>query len=134
MALDKIYLPPSSMNVSINYSFSTGPSIQLCANTEATSIMHTSRNGNGEETASLNQPPKPWTTNETLVVLFLDAAKTSSLDGKWKRKIMSELLFKVLHARSAAEHDKFKEQHTNREAKGATASSFRTELKVLTNI
>jgi hypothetical protein len=46
---------------------------------------------------------------------------------------MSALIFKVLHARSAAEHEKYKEQHTNREAKkGATASSFRTELKVLT--
>jgi hypothetical protein len=60
-----------------------------------------------------------------------DAAKTSSLDEKWKRKIMSALIFKVLHARSATEHDKFKEQHTNCEAKGATASSFRTELKVV---
>jgi hypothetical protein len=70
--------------------------------------------------------------NETLAVMFLDAAKTSSLSEKWKKKIMSALILKVLHARSAAEHDKFKEQHTNREAKGATASSFRTELKVLT--
>ena len=70
--------------------------------------------------------------NETLTVMFLDAAKTSSLDEKWKRKIMSALILKVLHARSAAEHDKYKEQHTNREAKGATASSFRGELKVLT--
>jgi aryl carrier-like protein len=49
--------------------------------------------------------------NETLTVLFLDAAKTSSLDEKWKRKIMSALIFKILHAQSAAEHDKFKEQH-----------------------
>ena len=53
-------------------------------------------------------------------------------DEKWKRKIMSALILKVLHARSAAEHDKYKEQHTNREAKGAITSSFRTELKVLT--
>jgi hypothetical protein len=45
---------------------------------------------------------------------------------------MSALIFKVLHARSAAEHDKYKEQHTNREAKGAITSSFRGELKVLT--
>jgi hypothetical protein len=64
--------------------------------------------------------------------LSIDATKTSSLSEKWKRKIMSALIMKVLHARSAAEHDKYKEQHTNREAKGATASSFRGELKVLT--
>jgi hypothetical protein len=75
---------------------------------------------------------KAMEENESLTVLFLDAAKTSSLDEKWKRKIMSALILKVLHARSAAEHDKYKEQHTNREAKGATASSFRGELKVLT--
>jgi hypothetical protein len=36
--------------------------------------------------------------------MFLDAAKTSSLDEKWKRKIMSALILKVLHAPSAAEH------------------------------
>jgi hypothetical protein len=40
--------------------------------------------------------------NETLNVLFLDAAKRSLLAEKWKRKIMSALIFKVLHARSAA--------------------------------
>jgi hypothetical protein len=86
------------------------------------------RRGNGViETAA-----KALEENESLTVLFLDAAKTSSLDEKWKRKIMSALILKVLHARSAAEHDKYKEQHTNREAKGATASSFRGELKVLT--
>jgi hypothetical protein len=86
------------------------------------------RRGNGViETAA-----KTLEENETLTVLFLDAAKTSSLDEKWKRKIMSELVFKVLHARSAAEHNKYKEQHTNREAKGAITSSFRGELKVLT--
>ena len=45
---------------------------------------------------------------------------------------MSALILKVLHARSAAEHDKFKEQHTNQEAKGAITSSFHGELKVLT--
>ena len=45
---------------------------------------------------------------------------------------MSSLILKVLHAHAAAEHEKYKEQHTNREAKGATASSFRGELKVLT--
>jgi hypothetical protein len=86
------------------------------------------RKGNGVvETAA-----KTLSNNESLTVLFLDAAKTSSLSEKWKRKIMSALILKVLHARSAAEHDKYKEQHTNREAKGATASSFRGELKVLT--
>ena len=76
MALDKNYLPPSSMTVSNNSNEFIGTSIRLCANTES--------------------------------------------------------IRKVLHARSAAEHDKYKEQHTNREAKGATASSFRGELKVLT--
>jgi hypothetical protein len=86
------------------------------------------RKGNGViETAV-----KTLEENESLTVMFLDAAKTSSLSEKWKRKIMSALILKVLHARSAAEHDKYKEQHTNREAKGATASSFRGELKVLT--
>jgi hypothetical protein len=86
------------------------------------------RRGNGViETA-----PNILEENETLTVMFLDAAKTSLLDEKWKRKIMSALILKVLHARSAAEHDKFKEQHTNREAKGAITSSFRGELKVLT--
>jgi hypothetical protein len=86
------------------------------------------RKGNGV----IKTAAKVLEENESLAVMFLDAAKTSSLDEKWKRKIMSELVFKVLHARSAAEHDKYKEQHTNREAKGATASSFRGELKVLT--
>ena len=82
--------------------------------------------------AFIETAAKTLEENETLTVLFLDAAKLSSLDEKWKRKIMSALIFKVLHAQSAAEHNKFKEQHTNREAKGETASSFRTELKVLT--
>jgi hypothetical protein len=86
------------------------------------------RKGNGV----IESAARALEENETLTVLFLDAAKTSSLSEKWKRKIMSALIFKVLHARSAAEHDKYKEQHTNREAKGATASSFRGELKVLT--
>jgi hypothetical protein len=48
------------------------------------------------------------------------------------RKNTSALILKVLHARSAAEHDKYKEQHTNCEAKGGITSSLRTELKVLT--
>jgi hypothetical protein len=80
-------------------------------------------NGQGEE---MESSAKTLEENETLLtVLFLDATKTSSLSEKWKRKIMSALMFKVLHARSAAEHDTYKEQHTNREAKGAiTASSF----------
>jgi aryl carrier-like protein len=82
--------------------------------------------------AVVESAAKTLSNNESLVVLFLDAAKTSSLDEKWKRKIMSALIFKVLHARSAAQHDKFKEQHTNHEAKGAIMSSFRGELKVLT--
>jgi hypothetical protein len=86
------------------------------------------RRGNGV----IESAAKALEENETLTVMFLDAAKTSSLSEKWKRKIMSALIMKVLHARSAAEHDKYKEQHTNREAKGATASSFRGELKVLT--
>ena len=86
------------------------------------------RRGNGV----IESAARALEENETLTVMFLDAAKTSSLDEKWKRKIMSALILKVLHARSAAEHDKYKEQHTNREAKGATASSFRGELKVLT--
>jgi hypothetical protein len=86
------------------------------------------RKGNGVVASAA----KALEENETLTVLFLDAAKTSSLDEKWKRKIMRSLIMKVLHARSAAEHDKYKEQHTNREAKGAITSSFRGELKVLT--
>jgi hypothetical protein len=86
------------------------------------------RRGNGV----VESAAKTLSNNESLTVLFLDAAKTSSLSEKWKRKIMSALILKVLHARSAAEHDKYKEQHTNREAKGATASSFRGELKVRT--
>jgi hypothetical protein len=86
------------------------------------------RKGNGV----VESAAKALSNNDSLAVLFLDAAKTSSLSEKWKRKIMSALILKVLHARSAAEHDKYKEQHTNREAKGATASSFRGELKVLT--
>jgi hypothetical protein len=86
------------------------------------------RRGNGV----IESAARALEENETLTVMFLDAAKTSSLSEKWKRKIMSALILKVLHARSAAEHDKYKEQHTNREAKGATASSFRGELKVLT--
>jgi hypothetical protein len=86
------------------------------------------RKGNGV----VESAAKTLSNNDSLTVMFLDAAKTSSLDEKWKRKIMSALILKVLHARSAAEHDKYKEQHTNREAKGATASSFRGELKVLT--
>jgi hypothetical protein len=44
---------------------------------------------------------------------------------------MSALIRKVLHARAAAEHDKFKQQKTNREAQGSTTTSFRGELKVL---
>jgi hypothetical protein len=86
------------------------------------------RRGNGV----VESAAKALSNNDSLAVLFLDAAKTSSLSEKWKRKIMSALILKVLHARSAAEHDKYKEQHTNHEAKGATASSFRGELKVLT--
>jgi hypothetical protein len=38
---------------------------------------------------------------------------------------------KVLHAQAAAEHDKFKEQKTNREAQGSTTTSFRGALKEL---
>jgi hypothetical protein len=38
---------------------------------------------------------------------------------------------KVLYARAAAEHDKFKQQKTNRDAQGSTTTSFRGELKVL---
>jgi hypothetical protein len=90
--------------------------------------MEWKRRGNGV----IESAARALEENETLTVMFLDAAKTSSLSEKWKRKIMSALIMKVLHARSAAEHDKYKEQHTNREAKGATASSFRGELKVLT--
>jgi hypothetical protein len=45
-------------------------------------------------------------------------------------KIMSALIRKVLHARAAAEHDKFNEQKTNCEAQGST-TSFRGALKVL---
>jgi hypothetical protein len=86
------------------------------------------RKGNGV----VESAAKALSNNDSLAVLFLDAAKTSSLSEKWKRKIMSELILKVLHARSAAEHEKYKEQHTNREAKGAITSSFRGELKVLT--
>jgi hypothetical protein len=86
------------------------------------------RKGNGV----VESAAKAFEENESLTVLFLDAAKTSSLSEKWKRKIIRALTMKVLHARSAAEHEKYKEQHMNREAKGATASSFRTELKVLT--
>ena len=37
---------------------------------------------------------------------------------------------KVLHARAAAEHNKLKEEKTDRGAKGAVTSSFRGELKV----
>jgi hypothetical protein len=44
---------------------------------------------------------------------------------------MIELTMKVLHARAAAEHNKLKEQKTNREAKGAVSSTLRGELKVL---
>jgi hypothetical protein len=91
-------------------------------------VMEWKRRGNGV----IESAARALEENETLTVMFLDAAKTSSLSEKWKRKIMSALIMKVLHARSAAEHDKYKEQHTNREAKGATASSFRGELKVLT--
>jgi hypothetical protein len=58
------------------------------------------------------------------VLLFLDAAKSLLLNEKWKRKIMSALILKVLHAGSAAKEGKSKEQHTKREAKGATTSSF----------
>jgi hypothetical protein len=67
----------------------------------------------GKGNAVIETAAKTLEENETLTMLFLDAAKTSSLDEKRKRKIMSELIFKVLNARSAAEHDKFKEQHTN---------------------
>ena len=71
--------------------------------------------------------------NTSLAVLFLDAAKSSDLKKEMKMKIMSALISKVLHARAAAEHDKFKEEKTNREARGSTTSSFRGELKVLSN-
>ena len=48
--------------------------------------------------------------NTSLAVLFLDAAKLSDLKKEMKVKIMSALISKVLHARAAAEHDKFKEE------------------------
>jgi hypothetical protein len=38
-----------------------------------------------------------------------------------------------LHAQAADEHDKFKEEKTNREARGSTTSSFGGQLKVLSN-
>jgi hypothetical protein len=66
--------------------------------------------------------------DKSLAVLFLSAAKSSALDEKMKKTIMSALIRKVLHAQVAAEHDKFKLQKTNRES---TMTSFRGALKVL---
>jgi hypothetical protein len=85
------------------------------------------RRGNGV----IESAAKTLEDDKSLAVLFLDAAKSSALDEKMKKKIMSALIRKVLHARAAAEHDKFKQQKTNREAQGSTTTSFRGELKVL---
>jgi hypothetical protein len=52
------------------------------------------RKGNGV----VESAAKALSNNDSLAVLFLDAAKTSSLSEKWKRKIMSALILKVLHA------------------------------------
>jgi hypothetical protein len=87
------------------------------------------RRGNGVMEAASNT----LSNNKSLTVLFLDAAKSSDLKKEMKMKIMSALISKVLHARVATEHDKFKEEKTNREARGSTTSSFRGELKVLSN-
>jgi hypothetical protein len=92
-------------------------------------VKEWSRRGNGV----LESAAKMLEGNTSLAVLFLDAAKSSDLKKEMKMKIMSALISKVLHARAAAEHDKFKEEKTNREARGSTTSSFRGYLKVLSN-
>ena len=63
---------------------------------------------------------------KTLVFLFMEASQYSNLEDELKQKVM-----KVLHARAAAEHNKLKEDQTNREAKGSISTSLRGELKVL---
>jgi hypothetical protein len=90
-------------------------------------VQEWARRGNGV----IESAAKTLEEDKSLAVLFLDAAKSCSLDEKMKKKIMSALIRKVLHARAAAEHDKFKEQKTNREAQGSTTTSFRGALKVL---
>jgi hypothetical protein len=92
-------------------------------------VKEWSRRGNGV----LESAAKMLEGNTSLAVLFLDAAKSLDLKKEMKMKIMSALISKVLHARAAAEHDKFKEEKTNREARGSTTSSFRGYLKVLSN-
>ena len=56
---------------------------------------------------------------QTNTARAVDASKSSKLDASLKRKIMSALVMKVLHARAAAEHNKLKEEKTDRGAKGA---------------
>jgi hypothetical protein len=74
---------------------------------------------------------KTLKNDTTLVFLFREASRYSKLNDDLKEKLMIELTMKVLHARAAAEHNKLKEQKTNREAKGAVSSTLRGELKVL---
>ena len=59
-----------------------------------------------KENGVVESVTKTGKKKKSLTVLFLCEAKRLVLDEKWERYFMGALSMKVIHARSAAEHEK----------------------------